>query len=312
MITGFATVDSAVETLKMGAFDFILKPVNFDHLLMLMKKCYQKIAWQTESTELKEKNLQLKELNEMKDKFLSITNHEIRTPLMIIKGYLEILESQLENMNNDDQEVFDTIKKTTLNLSDTVERMHMLSQVSKGDWIGEESDVDITRTTREVYNNLARLFQHRNIHISLNLPQESLIVNGNEFAISLVIRELLHNALKYTQNDGKVELKLTDLQNEVVLNVKDNGIGIPYNKQNLIFTDFYEVQDVMNHKSSTEEFKGGGMGIGLSLVKEIVYSLKGTIQFYSEPDEGTNFIVHFLKSQVTSERGKQIHAKFLL
>lgn len=184
--------------------------------------------------------------------------------------------------------------------------------MSKGDWIGEESDVDITRTTREVYNNLARLFQHRNIHISLNLPQESLIVNGNEFAISLVIRELLHNALKYTQNDGKVELKLTDLQNEVVLNVKDNGIGIPYNKQNLIFTDFYEVQDVMNHKSSTEEFKGGGMGIGLSLVKEIVYSLKGTIQFYSEPDEGTNFIVHFLKSQVTSERGKQIHAKFLL
>ena len=312
VVSGYASIENAIEALKMGAFDFILKPVNFDHLLMLMKKCYQKIAWQTESTELKEKNLQLKELNEMKDKFLSITNHEIRTPLMIIKGYLEILESQLENMNNDDQEVFDTIKKTTLNLSDTVERMHMLSQVSKGDWIGEESDVDITRTTREVYNNLARLFQHRNIHISLNLPQESLFVNGNEFAISLVIRELLHNALKYTQNDGKVELKLTDLQNEVVLNVKDNGIGIPYNKQNLIFTDFYEVQDVMNHKSSTEEFKGGGMGIGLSLVKEIVYSLKGTIQFYSEPDEGTNFIVHFLKSQVTSERGKQIHAKFLL
>jgi signal transduction histidine kinase len=309
VVSGFASIENAIDALKMGAFDFILKPVNFDHLQMLVKKCYQKIAWQTESTQLKEKNLQLKELNEMKDKFLSITNHEIRTPLMIIKGYLEILESQLEGMDEDNQEVFDIIKRTTLNLSDNVERMHTLSQVSKGDWIGEESDVDITRTARDVYRNLARLFMHRNIQISLNLPQESLVVKGNEFAIGIIIRELLHNSLKYTQNDGKVELKLTDLQNEVVLNVKDNGIGIPYNKQNLIFTEFYEVQDVMNHKSSTEEFKGGGIGIGLSLVKEIVNSLKGTIQFYSEPDDGTTFIVHFPKSETVADKKKQFHAK---
>lgn len=309
VVSGYASIENAIEALKMGAFDFILKPVNFDHLQMLIKKCYQKIAWQTESTQLKEKNIQLKELNEMKDKFLSITNHEIRTPLMIIKGYLEILESQLEGMDEDNQEVFDIIKRTTLNLSDNVERMHTLSQVSKGDWIGEESDVDITKTARDVYRNLVRLFRHRNIHISLNLPQESLIVNGNEFAMGIIIRELLHNALKYTQNDGKVELKLTDLQNEVVLNVKDNGIGIPYNKQNLIFTEFYEVQDVMNHKSSTEEFKGGGIGIGLSLVKEIVNSLKGTIQFYSEPDDGTTFIVHFPKSANIAVKEKQFHSK---
>ena len=309
VVSGYASIENAIEALKIGAFDFILKPVNFDHLKLLVKKCHQKIAWQTESTELKEKNLQLKELNEMKDKFLSITNHEIRTPLMIIKGYLEILESQMENMKNDDQEVFDIIKKTTENLSDTVERMHMLSQVSKGDWIGEENDVDVTKTTQEVYRDLARLFQHRNINTSLNLPQESLMVKGNVFAINLIIRELLHNALKYTQNNGKVELTLTDLQNEVVLNVKDSGIGIPYNKQNLIFTDFYEVQDVMNHKSSTADFKGGGMGIGLSLVKEIVNSLKGNIQFYSEPDEGTTFIVHFQKSENIPDQKKQVRAK---
>lgn len=307
VVSGYASIENAIEALKIGAFDFILKPVNFDHLRLLMKKCYQKIAWQSESTQLKEKNLQLKELNELKDKFLSITNHEIRTPLMIIKGYLEILESQLENMSDDDRDVFDIVKKTTLNLSDTVERMHMLSQVSKGDWIGEENDVDINKTAQEVYSDLARLFQHRNINVTLNLPNESLMVNGNELAISLIIRELLHNALKYTQNDGKVEVALTALQNEVVLNVKDNGIGIPYNKQNLIFTDFYEVQDVMNHKSSTADFRGGGMGIGLSLVKEIVNSLKGNIQFYSEPDEGTTFIVHFQKSEKIPDRKKQVH-----
>ena len=132
VVSGYASIENAIDALKIGAFDFILKPVNFDHLKLVIKKCYQKISWQTESFELKEKNLQLKELSEMKDKFLSITNHEIRTPLMIIKGYLEILESQLENLNDDDEEILDIIKKTTENLSDTVERMHMLSQVSKG------------------------------------------------------------------------------------------------------------------------------------------------------------------------------------
>lgn len=305
VVSGYASIENAIDALKIGAFDFILKPVNFDHLKLVIKKCYQKISWQTESFELKEKNLQLKELSEMKDKFLSITNHEIRTPLMIIKGYLEILESQLENLNDDDEEILDIIKKTTENLSDTVERMHMLSQVSKGDWIGEENDVDITKTIQDVYSDLARLFQHRNIEVILNLPADSLLVKGNLFAIKLIIRELLQNALKFTQNEGEVEIKLTELQDEVVLNVKDNGIGIPYNKQNLIFTDFYEVQDVMNHKSSKEEFKGGGMGIGLSLVKEIVNSLKGTIQFYSEPNDGTTFIIHFLKSEKVSHTSPQ-------
>jgi len=297
VVSGYATIENAIEALKIGAFDFILKPVNFDHVKLVIKKCYQKIAWQAESNELKESNLHLKELNEMKDKFLSLTNHEIRTPLMIIKGYLDILESQINHQNEDDREIFEIIKKTTLNLTDTVERMHMLSQVSKGDWIGDDSDIDITKAVQDVYADLSRLFTHRAIEVSLNLPQEPLWIKGNLFSLKLIIRELYHNALKFTEDNGKVEVKLSELSNQVALSVKDNGIGIPYDKQNLIFTDFYEVQDVMNHTSSKENFKGGGMGIGLSLVKEIVNYLKGSIQFYSEPNEGTTFIVHLPKSE---------------
>lgn len=297
IVSGYATIENAIEALKIGAFDFILKPVNFDHVQLVIKKCYQKIAWQAESTELKESNLHLKELNEMKDKFLSLTNHEIRTPLMIIKGYLDILESQIETQSEDDREIFEIIKKTTHNLTDTVERMHMLSQVSKGDWIGENGDIDITKAVQDVYADLSRLFTHRSIKVSLNLPQQSLWIKGSLFSLKLVIRELLHNALKFTEDNGKVEIKLSELSDQVTLSVKDNGIGIPYNKQDLIFTDFYEVQDIMNHTSSRENFKGGGMGIGLSLVKEIVNHLKGSIQFYSEPDKGATFVVHLPKSE---------------
>lgn len=297
IVSGYATIENAIEALKIGAFDFILKPVNFDHVQLVIKKCYQKITWQAESNELKESNLHLKELNEMKDKFLSLSNHEIRTPLMIIKGYLDILESQIEPQSEDDREIFEIIKKTTRNLTDTVERMHMLSQVSKGDWIGDDSDIDITSAVRDVYADLSLLFEHRAIKVLLNLPQEPLWIKGSLFSLKLVIRELLHNSLKFTEDNGEVEIKLSELSDQVALSVKDNGIGIPYDKQNLIFTDFYEVQDVMNHTSSKENFKGGGMGIGLSLVKEIVNYLKGNIQFYSEPEEGTTFVVHLPKSE---------------
>lgn len=306
IVSGYASIENAIEALKIGAFDFILKPVNFDHVQLVIKKCYQKIAWQTESTELKEKNLQLKELNELKDKFLSITNHEIRTPLMIIKGYIEILEVELDDLNEEDKELVDIIKKTTQNLTETVERMHTLSHVSRGNWIGEKGNVDIVKAVYDVYSDLARLFEHRCIKVSLKMPDEPLWVKGNIFGLKLVSRELLHNALKFTQDNGKVELELCDVNDQITLIVKDNGIGIPFNKQQLIFADFYEVQDVMNHKSSTEDFKGGGMGIGLSLVKEIVNSLKGTIQFYSEPDEGTTFEIHLPKAdKVTSYENMQ-------
>ena len=80
VITGYATIESAIDAMKHGAYDFILKPVNFDHVQFTMNKCYSKIRFEAENQELRQANSQLTELNEMKDKFLYITNHEIRTP----------------------------------------------------------------------------------------------------------------------------------------------------------------------------------------------------------------------------------------
>ncbi|MCB0265284.1 MAG: response regulator, partial [Calditrichaeota bacterium] len=106
VVTGYGTIETAIEAMKMGASDFILKPVNFEQVQFTIKKCYQKIKAESENQELREINAQLRSVNEMKDKFLAITNHEIRTPLTIIKGYLEILEMIMES---DDPEIAETI-----------------------------------------------------------------------------------------------------------------------------------------------------------------------------------------------------------
>jgi len=304
IITGYGTIEMAIDALKVGAYDFILKPVNFDHLEFTINKCFQKIEQQSEGSELREKIEQLKELNDMKDKFFSITNHEIRTPLMILRGYFEILETELGDLDREKKEIFEIIKKTYLELSETVERMHILSHMNHGDWIGRHERIDITKTISEVYNKLLHLFEHRKIHISQDIPDHPIWIEGNSFACRLLIRELLHNSLKFTQDDGRVKVKAQDFKDQAVISISDNGIGIPYDKQQLIFTDFYEVQNVMNHKSSTKEFMGGGMGIGLNLVKEITTAMNGKLQVFSDTGEGSTFIIFLPKKEFSPDQDK--------
>ncbi|NOX37152.1 MAG: response regulator [Calditrichaeota bacterium] len=303
VVTGFATIESAIDALKMGAFDFILKPVNFDQVKITVKKCHHKIQAEAENTHLKKINARLKELNEMKDKFLSITNHEIRTPLTIIKGYIEILDGLINSSEPEIREIFQILKSTIQELTQTVERMHTLTRANRGDWIAEPHNVDVVQVAQKVYDEMHRLFEHRSIQLEISLPHHPLYILGSFHALQIILRELLQNALKFTQDGGKVNLKIYETHKQVAICVQDNGIGIPYEKQDAIFSLFYEVQDVVYHKSSKNEFMGGGMGIGLSLVKEFVTNMKGKIVVDSDPGIGSTFVVYLPKvRQETSHK----------
>lgn len=107
------------------------------------------------------------------------------------------------------------------------------------------------------------------------------------------VRELVQNALKYTPENGKVLLRVKlDLnKNLVYLSVADNGIGIPHDKLGLIFEPFYEVQNEMHHSSSKVEFMGGGIGVGLSMVKEITEAHGAELTVESTPGKGSIFTI---------------------
>ncbi len=291
VITGFATIESAIEAMKAGAYDFILKPVNFDHVQFTIDKCFQKIKRQAENTELRQLNAQLMELNEMKDKFLYITNHEMRTPLTIVKGYLDVLHNLMPEENEDLTEILEILNNTVNEMNDIVERMHMLEGLDQSEIADKSHAVDLKKLMSKVYKEMVGLYNTRNIDLKVLLDKKPMVLKGDYRQLRLVLREFMQNALKFTNDGGKVRVQLELKNKEIHYSVKDNGVGIPLEKQELIFERFYEIQDVINHRTSKQEFMGGGMGIGLSLVKNIVDSMDGKIFVDSNKNEGSLFKV---------------------
>jgi len=293
VITGFATLENAIKAMKVGAFDYVTKPVDIDHVRIVLAKCIQQIKSQRENEELRNLNMQLKHLNEMKDKFITITNHELRTPITVLKGYLELIDYFLENSRSPDvNEALEVASETMAELVSIVEQMHDMSSFDYGKKKFELMDIDIQQLLVTIYKEMKIFYEKRNIDLSLKLDGPPVLVRCDAKRIKRSIRELIQNALKFTPQNGSVIItySLNESLKSLFIKVRDTGIGIPVDKQNLIFEPFYEVQDAINHMSSKTEFMGGGIGLGLTLAKEVFESHDGALLLESEVQKGSTFI----------------------
>ncbi len=293
VITGFATIENAITAMKEGAFDYITKPISLEHARIVLTRCVQHIEAVHENEALRNVNARLRQVNELKDKFITITNHEMRTPLAVIKGYMELLDLSLENKNAETEEYIGIVNNTLGELIELVERMHNLSEAEAAASRFKPRNFNIVESIIEVASGMKLLFEKRDIHFSVYSNEKSISVLGDENGIRRMVRELLQNALKFTEKDGRVTLRIRKEKAEgrVYIKVEDTGVGIPADKLTVIFEPFYEVQDVMHHSTSQTDFMGGGIGVGLSIVREIVEGARGEIAVESTPGQGSTFTV---------------------
>ncbi len=287
--TGYGTIELAVEMMKSGVHDFLTKPINFNHAEQVIRKCVEAIDAHQENVRLRRKNRDLEELNELKEKFIAITSHELRTPVSVIGSVVEILRPQLAGQ--DTEELFSLISRSSAQLGEIVAQMHELSGVNSS---GPELRIDrfkLLPLCREIVEELQYVLERRKHRIGLDFP-EGMAVTADRLKFKKVVRELLQNAIKFTEDGGEISVAASvDDGNRLNFAVSDTGIGIPPESFDKIFYLFYEVGNSLHHHSSKDDFLGGGMGVGLSIVNDIVKAHAGKVEVTSEVGRGSCFNV---------------------
>lgn len=228
--------------------------------------------------------LRLREMDEMKDRFFSNVTHEFRTPLTLIVTPLEKLIRD-SSLSRGAVDTLKTVQKNSYQLLRLINELLDFSKLNDGQMKVKLSTGELSLFVMECVQSFQAIAKEKNICLSLNMNGIEGLYHFDENKWEKIITNLLSNALKFTPQNGEIEVSLAPIANDRIrLKVRDNGPGIPYEEQEKIFDRFYQVDS-----SSIRNYQG--TGIGLSLVKELTELMNGTIALESEPGKSTCFRV---------------------
>lgn len=212
--------------------------------------------------------------------FLADVSHELRTPLTIMSGNVEILKNNPGARMEDYQEVFDIVENELEKMTIMVKDLTTLIKMEEGKLQLNNEEFEFSVVIREMFTRLESLnLGTKNVHL---LMEEEFLVMGDKEKISAMVWNLVENALKYSGDDAMVSVKVDANDDKLLIEVEDNGIGIPEEEKEYIFDRFYRVDKARSREK-------GGSGLGLAIVKWIVEAHKGEIELESEVDKGTKF-----------------------
>ena len=225
-----------------------------------------------------------KEIDTMKSEFVSVASHQLRTPLSAIKWFLEMLiAGDAGAINENQKEFLDRAYESNERMIKLVNDLLNVSRMESGKIKFEPKPTHLEEIFQSVITELTPLTRARNITIQSAFADAKLPeVFVDPDKIRQVIMNLVSNAIKYTSGHGKIELFYERHPNELVLNIKDNGIGIPKDQQHKVFNKFFRADNVM--KVQTE-----GSGLGLYIGRAIVEASSGRMWFASQENKGTTF-----------------------
>lgn len=218
---------------------------------------------------------------EIRRDFSANVSHELKTPLTTIKGFGEMLDNGIITNTDDIKKYGGTIYRESERLLQLINDIIRLSEIEE-QVTAEVEKVNVLHAAKDVEEIVQnKADAHK---IALEVSGDSAEIEGNRSYITELLMNLTDNAIKYNNDGGNVWVRVYDRENEVVISVKDNGIGIGAADQSRIFERFYRVD-----KSRSKET--GGTGLGLSIVKHIVSYHHGRIDIKSELNKGTEIIV---------------------
>lgn len=234
---------------------------------------------------LETENQQLKEMNEERDRFLSMVSHELRTPLTTMLGFTDVISKRLEGeAKEQNQNHLNTMRRNGEHLNSLIGDMLEVTRIQSGNFEINKEGFVLERLLTQVEDSGQVLLRSKGQTLSVERSDEELEVNGDQTRIMQVLLNLLSNASKYSPENGTVTLGIEQNNDSVKLSVRDEGEGIPQAECDRLFDRFYRLDNEATRSQS-------GLGLGLSIVKAIVDAHHGQIQVSSTVGEGTTMTV---------------------
>lgn len=225
------------------------------------------------------------QLAEMKIKFFTNISHELRTPLTLIEGPIEELKSR-ESFSGKSLQYIELMEKNVKQMLQLVNQILDLRKIQNKKMRLHVSQVNLHATIKTLHNEFRLLAEEKGIHFVFDLPEKEILLWADKDKLTIVLRNILTNAFKYTQEDGTVIVStgISTDADRCFIRIANNGAGIPPNMLNKIFERFAQVHTTQNDSQP-------GTGIGLALSKEIVSLHHGDIKAESPGQQGAIFTI---------------------
>ena len=324
VLTGYASMESAVKALREGAYDYMLKPADVEELRArvaeleeanrtineLNDSLQDRVAQATSELQARVRDLdearaelqsgyeKLQELDKLKSQFLSIASHELKTPITAMSGFVQIAVRRIKRRlglgrpNETDWkkeeetllEQLEVVQRQTAKLARLVDELLDVSRIESGRLELRVSDVDLPELVAEVMRRHQLMATKHDLRLQYD-PGHKLGVRGDRDHLEQVLNNLIGNAMKYSPDGGVIDVQVTRAgEQEVELAIADHGIGIRPAELVRVFGLFYRSPDRLARDV-------GGMGLGLYITKEIIDRHNGRIWAESDVGKGTTFHV---------------------
>jgi signal transduction histidine kinase len=248
----------------------------------LIDRLEQKVRERTNELEMsfnkiKEQKEQLEKMNVLKTQLFHILNHDIRTPLSTILGFVELLYSEkIGPMNEKQKDYTNKVVKNTLKISKLIDNVTRFGNLSSGDIVLQKRKILFKRWVDE----LIKPFLENPLKIKIEVESNDTIMINADIIIEQVIINLVENSLKFGKENGEILISITEEGNTHVISVWDNGIGIEVDQTSRVFDQFYKIRK-----------KDAGTGLGLAIAKYIVELHGGQIKVDSRVNEYARFSI---------------------
>ena len=232
----------------------------------------------------------MKSVDSLRRELIANVSHDLRTPLAILKGYVETLQMKKDSLSESEKDEYLQITHDNIDkLSNLINQLFEYSKLEAEQITPVKEPFSITELSHDLIAKFKVIAEKKKINLHLDNPKENNIVFADVGLVERALQNLIENAIKYTEPNGKVTLSIKRKDKNVEINITDTGAGIPVNEQPFIF-DRYKQLDKSDKKR--------GHGLGLAIVKKIMDLHDTTITVLSRPKEGSSFIFNLPAYQV--------------